>query len=74
MSPVISVRVREEVKKLLEEEGVDIAGEVRRFLEELALKVRLRRYIDKWIRLLEGVAPSEKGFAERSVREDRESH
>ena len=74
VSAVISVRVREDVKKLLEEEGVDIAGEVRRFLEELALKVRLRRYVDKWIRLLEEVVPSEKGFAERSVREDRESH
>ncbi|MEL9908758.1 MAG: VapB-type antitoxin [Desulfurococcus sp.] len=74
MSTVISVRVREDVKKLLEEEGVDIAGEVRRFLEELALKVRLRRYVDKWTRLLGEVVPSEKGFAERSVREDRESH
>ncbi|MEL9941124.1 MAG: hypothetical protein QW348_06750 [Ignisphaera sp.] len=53
---------------------VDIAEEVRKFLEELALKVRLRRYVDKWVRLLEGVTPSERGFAERSVREDRESH
>ncbi|MEL9941046.1 MAG: VapB-type antitoxin [Ignisphaera sp.] len=74
MSTVISVRVREDVKKLLEEEGIDIAEEVRKFLEELALKVRLRRYVDKWVRLLEGVTPSERGFAERSVREDRESH
>ena len=74
MSVVISVRVREEVKRVLEEEGVDVAEEVRRFLEELASKVRLRRYVEKWNRLLAEVVPSEKGFAERSVREDREGH
>lgn len=74
MSSVISVRIREEVKKILEEEGVDIAREVRRFLEELAIKVKLRRYVEKWSRLLEEVVPSKKEFAAKSVREDRESH
>jgi antitoxin component of RelBE/YafQ-DinJ toxin-antitoxin module len=74
MSSVISVRIKEEVKRILEEEGIDIAKEVRRFLEELALKVRLRRYVEKWSRLLEDVTSSEKGFAVRSVRKDRESH
>ncbi|MEM1611365.1 MAG: VapB-type antitoxin [Sulfolobales archaeon] len=74
MSVVISVRVREEVKRLLEESGIDIGEEVRRFLEELAWKVKIRRYIEKWDAILANVIPSEKGFSEASVREDRESH
>jgi antitoxin component of RelBE/YafQ-DinJ toxin-antitoxin module len=73
MSAIISVRVREEVKRLLEEAGIDVTSEVRRFLEELANGVKVKRYVSEWDRLLEGVKPSEKGFAVKSVREDRES-
>ena len=43
-------------------------------MEELAWKVKLRRQIEKWDRLLAGVKPSREGFAVGSVREDRESH
>jgi siroheme synthase (precorrin-2 oxidase/ferrochelatase) len=74
MSVVISVRVRREIKELLESEGINIAEEVRRFLEELAYKIRIRKYVEKWDRMLEGVKPSPKGFSVSSVREDRESH
>ena len=44
------------------------------FLEELAWKIKVRRQIEKWDRLLAGVKPSREGFAVESVREDRESH
>jgi len=74
MSSVISVRVPREVKEILEEGGVDINREVRAFLEELAWKIKLKRHIEKWDRLLAGVEPSPEGFAVGSVREDRESH
>jgi hypothetical protein len=74
MSVVISVRVKREIKELLESEGINIAEEVRRFLEELAYKIRIRKYVEKWDRMLEGVKPSPKGFSVSSVREDRESH
>ncbi|MEM2136753.1 MAG: VapB-type antitoxin [Candidatus Methanomethylicia archaeon] len=74
MSSVVSVRVKEEVKRFLEEEGIDVSEEVRKFLEELATKVKLKKYIEKWCKLLGEVIPSEKGFATRSVREDREGH
>ena len=74
MSSVISVRVPREVKEILEESGVDINREVRAFLEELTWKIRLKRHIEKWDRLLAGVKPSCEGFAVGSVREDRESH
>ena len=74
MSSVISVRVPREVKEILEEGGVDINREVRVFLEELAWKIKLKKQIEKWNRLLADVTPSREGFAVESVREDRESH
>ena len=74
MSVVISVRIPEEVKKILEENGVDIAEEVRKHLEELAWKIKIRKFIELCDELLKNVKPSEPGFAVRSVREDRESH
>lgn len=74
MSVVISVRVREEVKRILEKSGIDVSEEVRRFLEELAWKVKIRDYISRWDELLKDVKPSEKGFSVKSVREDREGH
>jgi hypothetical protein len=73
MSVVISVRVPEEVKKILEENGVDIAEEVRKHLEELAWKIKIRRFVEKWDEILKNVKPSEPGFAVKSIREDRES-
>ena len=71
---VISVRIREEVKRVLEEAGINISKAVREYLEELAWRIRVRKTIEKWDKMLEGVKPSEKGFAARSVREDRDSH
>jgi len=58
MSVVISVRVKKEIKELLESEGINIAEEVKRFLEELAYKVKIKRYVEKWDKMLEGVKPS----------------
>jgi len=73
-STVISIRVREEIKKLLEESGLDIGEEIRKYLEELAWKVKIKRMIEKWDIILRDVRPSEVSFSEKSVREDRESH
>jgi predicted transcriptional regulator len=74
MSTVVSVRIKKEIKELLEKENVNINEEVKKFLEELASKIKMRKYIVEWDKILENVKPSEKGFAERSIREDRESH
>jgi len=73
MSTVVSVRIRKEVKEVLERAGIDIGAEVRRFLEELAWRVRIREQVEKWDGILERTKPSPRGFAERSVREDRET-
>ncbi|MFZ8848931.1 MAG: VapB-type antitoxin [Thermoproteota archaeon] len=74
MSTVVSVRIKKEIKELLEKENVNINEEVKKFLEELASKIKMRKYVAEWDKILENVKPSEKGFAERSIREDRESH
>ncbi len=74
-SVVISVRIPKWIKELLEEEGIDVSKEVRRYLEILALKVKAKKFVEKWDKILgEQVVPSPSGFSERSVREDRESH
>jgi len=47
---------------------------VRRFLEDLAWRVKIRRFVERWDELLKDVKPSGEGFSAISVREDRESH
>jgi len=74
MSTVISVRVKKEIKEELERQGIDINQEVRKFLEDLYLRVKAKEYVSKWIEDLNDVRPSEEGFSVNSVREDRESH
>ncbi|MDI3497062.1 hypothetical protein [Archaeoglobus sp.] len=70
---VISVRVRKDTKKTLEEMGLNVSEEVRKFLEELAWKAKIRKKMDEWEKIMERVKPSERGFAATSVREDRDS-
>jgi antitoxin component of RelBE/YafQ-DinJ toxin-antitoxin module len=74
MSTVISVRIKEEIKEELEKHGINISQEVRKFLEELYIKVKAKEYVNKWIEELKDIKSSEKGFSTKSVREDRESH
>ena len=47
MSVVISVRVRKELKEELERLGIDYAEAVRRFLEELVARERMRLALEK---------------------------
>jgi len=74
MSTVVSVRINEEIKKELEKHGIDISQEIRKFLEELYIKVKAKEYVNKWIEESKDIKPSEEGFSTKSVREDRESH
>jgi len=73
MSTVINVRINEKIKEELEKHGIDISQEVRKFLEELYIKVKAKEYVNKWIEELKDIKPSEEGFSTKSVREDRES-
>ncbi|MFZ8855690.1 MAG: VapB-type antitoxin [Candidatus Nanopusillus sp.] len=74
MSTVISVRIKKEIKEELEKHGIDISQEVKKFLEELYIKVKAKEYVNKWIEELKDVKPSEEDFSIKSIREDRESH
>ena len=74
MSTVISVRINEKIKEELEKHGIDISQEVKKFLEELYIKVKAKEYVNKWIEELKDIKPSEEGFSTKSIREDREGH
>jgi len=74
MSTVISVRINEKIKEELEKHGIDISQEIRKFLEELYIKVKAKEYVNKWVEELKDIKPSEEGFSIKSIREDRESH
>ena len=43
MSVVISVRVRKEVKEELEKMGINVAEEVRNFLEEMVWRMKVKK-------------------------------
>jgi arginine repressor len=73
MYTIIRVRIKEEIKEELEKHGINISQEIKKFLEELYIKVKAKEYVNKWIEELKYVKPSEKGFSTKSVREDRES-
>ncbi len=72
MSTVISIRIRSEVKELLEEAGININYEVKKFLEDLAWKVRVKKNLLMIDEFLKNMPPTHRGFAVKSVREDRE--
>ena len=72
MYTIISVRINEKIKEELEKHGIDINQEIRKFLEELYIKVKAKEYVNKWIEELKDIKPSEKGFSTNSIREDRE--
>jgi len=74
MSVVISVRIRREIKEILEQNNVNISEEIRRFLEELAWKIKIRKFVEEWDKILTEVRSSEEGFSVRSVGEDRGGH
>jgi antitoxin component of RelBE/YafQ-DinJ toxin-antitoxin module len=71
---VITTRIKKEIKEVLERAGINIPGVIKAYLEDLAWKLQLSEETEEMRKLLANVKPSEKGFAEKSVREDRESH
>ncbi|MEM3055322.1 MAG: VapB-type antitoxin [Candidatus Bathyarchaeia archaeon] len=70
----VAVCIKKEIKETLERAGVNILEAVKNHLEELYWKIRLKEETEALRKILEKVKPSERGFAEKSVREDRESH
>jgi hypothetical protein len=74
-SEVISARISKKDKETLKEAGIDISLETRRHLEQVAAEVRAERALDRLNKKIEKfMTPARKGYSQRSVREDRESH
>jgi len=73
-SVVISVRIKSAVKRKLEEEGIDVQNEVRMFLNQRASQLELKEAIDRMEEIIRTKSkPSKRGFAVRSIREDRDA-
>ena len=74
MMSVVSVRVDKRVKERLERSGIEVSKEVKKHLEDLAWQLELKERLKRWEKFLDDMPPSKRGYAARSVREDRESH
>jgi len=74
MMSVVSVRVDKRVKERLERSGIEVSKEVKKHLEDLAWQLELNERLKRWEKFLDDMPPSKRGYAARSVREDRASH
>jgi hypothetical protein len=69
---VITVRVPRELKEAMEKLDVNWSEEIRRFIARRVDELRRRRLEDA-ITVLRETEGVERGFAEKAVREDRDS-
>lgn len=71
---MISVRIKSETKRALEKDGIDVEKAVKEFLNQRAAQIELRETVERMARSIrKNVKPSKKGFAVKSVREDRDA-
>jgi len=71
--PVITVRIPRELKEAMEKLDINWSEEIRRFIARRVDEELRRRKLDEAIATLRRTESVEKGFAEKSVREDRDS-
>jgi len=71
---VVSVRVDKKAKRTLEEAGVDITAAIKKMIEEMAWDIERKKRVERLNRLTAKLAPAERGFATKSVREDRDGN
>ena len=72
-SAVVSTRIGKKTKETLREAGIDISAEAGNHLEGLAEEVRARKSLEQLNAIIKRtMPPAKKGYAARSVREDRE--
>lgn len=75
MSGVVSVRVRKEVIKALEDAGVDVAGKTREYLEGLAWEARTKATLAELNDIIKKeVKPVKTGSSAKLIRDDRDAH
>ena len=71
---VVSVRIDRKVRRVLEEAGINISQEIKKFLNELAFKIEVQNKIKAFKESVGNIPPPEKGYSAKSVREDREGN
>jgi len=72
MSYVISVRIRRELKELMDKVGVNWSEEIRRFLERRVREEMRRKFLDDAKRLRSRIGVESKVSAAELIREDRD--
>lgn len=73
-SVVVSVRLEKNIKERLEKEGIDLPYEFKKYVQRRIALLELQKTVKELtITIKKNVKPSEKGFAVRSVREDRDA-
>jgi hypothetical protein len=70
---VITVRVPRELKEAMDKLDVNWSEEIRRFIARRVDEELRRRRLEEAIVILRGTGSVERGFAEKAVREDRDS-
>jgi uridine kinase len=74
-SVVISVRLKRDITKTLEEFNIDPYDTIKVYLEDLAKMAKAKSLIERMeADIKKYVKPSKRGFAVKSVREDRDEH
>ena len=70
-SEVVSVRVAKGIKEQLQREGIDLSYEFNKYVKRRLALIRQKEAIEELIPIIKKMKPSKKGFAVKSVREDR---
>jgi chromosomal replication initiation ATPase DnaA len=71
---IITIRIPRELKEKMRKININWSEEIRKFIAcRIDEEVR-RKQIEEVIAMLKRTSSVEKGFAEKSVREDRDSH
>jgi predicted transcriptional regulator len=70
---VITIRVPRELKEAMDKLDVNWSEEIRRFIARRVDEELRRRRLEEAIAILRGTGSVERGFAEKAVREDRDS-
>ncbi len=74
-SEVVSARISKKDRDTLRHAGVDISSETRKHLERVAAEIRAQSALERLNKTIEMyMPPAHKGYAQKSVREDRASH
>ena len=70
---VITVRIPRELREAMKKLDINWSEEVRRFIARRVDEEVRRRRLEEAITMLKGTESVERGFAGKSVREDRDS-